>query len=162
MSDQVGSESTRRSFVGVLGAAATAAVVLPVLTDAQTARAADDPWTPTVKPEELANGTFRLYRRNGFVLSRVDDKIYAISTKCTHQACDVQPGADSATKGLLVCKCHGGRYDGVGKVVQTPPKTPLAHHQARIGKDGVIEVHATAMVEGADAGLDAPKAEAPK
>jgi Rieske Fe-S protein len=141
MSENVGDEPTRRVFVG-MGAAMAAALALPVLTNPRRAEAAaEEKWIATVKPEELPAGAFRLYRKNGFVLARVEDKIYALSTICTHQQCDVQPGLDSATKGLLVCKCHGGRYDPLGKVVQGPPKLPLTQVAVRLNGEGILEVN---------------------
>jgi Rieske Fe-S protein len=154
MSETTGGEPTRRAIVG-MGAAMAAAMALPVLVDPRRAEAAaEDKWIATVKPEDLPAGTFRLYRKNSFVLSRVEDKIYALSTTCTHQQCDVQPGLDSATKGQLVCKCHGGHYDAVGKVLQGPPKLPLSHLQTRLGADGTVEVNAGLVVVGDDGGLD--------
>jgi cytochrome b6-f complex iron-sulfur subunit len=141
--------TTRREFVGALGAAAVFA--LPVLAGDRTAMAADGAWVATLKPEELPPDSFRLYRRNKFVLSRQGDVVRALTIICTHQQCDLNPGLDRATKSLLVCKCHGGQFDATGKVVKGPPNKPLKVLAIRLGDGGVIEVDPTGA--GDEAGL---------
>ena len=149
MGDTLSSGATRREFVGAMAAATLA---LPVLAGGGAAQAAGEQWIATVKPEELPADSFRLYRRNGFVLARKGDVLFALSIKCTHQQCDVGPGYGRDAK-LLACKCHGGQYDAQGKVLKGPPKLPLAHFATRLSKDGVIEVNPGASVQGEDAGL---------
>jgi Rieske Fe-S protein len=136
-----GGGSTRREFVGTIGAVVGARFALPVLTGEPEASAAggDGTWVQTVKVDELPADSFRLYRQQKFVLARKGDVVRALSIVCTHKGCDATPGKDRATKALLVCGCHGGQFDMEGKVVKGPPQRPLPLLAVRV-KDGMIEV----------------------
>jgi cytochrome b6-f complex iron-sulfur subunit len=49
----------------------------------------------------------------------------ALSTICTHQGCD----ADVANN-IVVCPCHGSRFDKNGNVINGPAEQPLVQLQA--------------------------------
>src|SRR5438876_5771651 len=44
------------------------------------------------------------------------DHYHALSLHCTHQGCPVAPPVD----GILICPCHGSRYNLDGKVIHGP------------------------------------------
>ncbi len=44
----------------------------------------------------------------------------ALSTRCMHRGCEVEPATDR-----LVCPCHGSEYDLRGAVLQGPTQLPL-------------------------------------
>lgn len=144
-SEPIGSDVTRRGFVAGIAAAA---VSLPLAV--QPARADDDEEehgrpkervdNKVVKTHRLAdiynNTIYTNYvRKYGFLLVRKDDNIYAISTTCTHQGCEITPGG----KGYH-CECHGATYDVLGNVTHKPAKKPLARFALHINKDSVVEV----------------------
>jgi Rieske Fe-S protein len=48
----------------------------------------------------------------------------ALSMRCTHKGCDVEPPKDA----VLVCPCHNSRFDLAGAVVKGPATIPLARY----------------------------------
>jgi len=64
-------------------------------------------------------GTDRVYdshRDKGFFVIRRDDKLFAMSSICTHKGCKVRVADDQA----FYCKCHGSTFDKDGKVTKGP------------------------------------------
>lgn len=55
-----------------------------------------------------------------YIERRGDGSYSAVSTRCTHRGCQVEP-----LWGRLVCPCHGSEYAGDGKVLQGPTILPL-------------------------------------
>ncbi len=53
------------------------------------------------------------------------NEIYAVSTTCTHQGCEVRK-----TKYRFECPCHGSQYDFSGKVLREPALEPLTRFPA--------------------------------
>jgi cytochrome b6-f complex iron-sulfur subunit len=47
----------------------------------------------------------------------------ALSTKCTHSGCEIQPNATS-----LVCPCHGSEFSNKGKVMNPPAEQDLKQY----------------------------------
>ncbi|HEY6912230.1 MAG TPA: Rieske (2Fe-2S) protein [Myxococcales bacterium] len=66
-----------------------------------------------------------------------EQKLHALSARCTHEGCTVQyvPG-DS----LIWCACHNGRFDLQGKVISGPPPRPLARYACERQGDGAVVV----------------------
>ncbi len=54
----------------------------------------------------------------------------AVSTRCMHRGCQVEPAADR-----LACPCHGSEYTFAGEVLQGPTELPLARY--RVSADAV-------------------------
>jgi cytochrome b6-f complex iron-sulfur subunit len=48
----------------------------------------------------------------------------AVSTRCMHQGCQVEPAADR-----LACPCHGSEYTFTGEVLRGPTERPLLRYQ---------------------------------
>ncbi len=51
------------------------------------------------------------------------DTYTALSTKCTHSGCEVQPNKVS-----LVCPCHGSEFSNTGKVMNPPAERDLKQY----------------------------------
>lgn len=56
------------------------------------------------------------HREQGYFLIRRDDKLFAISSICTHKGCKVRAMEDQT----FLCRCHGSTFDGDGKVTKGP------------------------------------------
>ena len=48
----------------------------------------------------------------------------AVSTRCMHRGCQVEPAADR-----LACPCHGSEYTFEGEVLKGPTERPLRKYQ---------------------------------
>lgn len=69
-------------------------------------------------------------------LRRVTDtEFLAVSTRCGHRGCQVEPAAAS-----LICPCHGSEYTFGGAILQGPTERPLTRY--RVTSDDVnVFVH---------------------
>jgi Rieske Fe-S protein len=66
------------------------------------------------------------------------DQYRALSTKCMHRGCQVDPSADG-----FVCPCHGSEYAADGSVRKGPTELPLVEYR--------VTVEATRLVVHLDA-----------
>ncbi len=57
----------------------------------------------------------------------------ALSTRCMHRGCEVEPATDR-----LVCPCHGSEYDLQGAVLRGPTTLPLRRYTAREDRDAIV------------------------
>ena len=78
-----------------------------------------------VRADEFKNRRFVLVDPpNGshpiFVYHQDDGEYSAVSTRCMHRGCPVEP-----TAGHLVCPCHGSEYTNTGEVLKGPTQHPL-------------------------------------
>jgi cytochrome b6-f complex iron-sulfur subunit len=73
-----------------------------------------------------------------------DDVFTAVSTRCMHRGCPVEPVA-----GHLVCPCHGSEYDNDGRVLKGPTRLPLERFPVRVEGDVVLIELPTAPGKGA-------------
>ena len=74
------------------------------------------------------------------VIARDATGVYAMTSLCTHQRCDMIGNGSVGSNGLY-CSCHGSRFDANGNVLQGPASTPLEHWRVEIAADGSITVH---------------------
>lgn len=58
-----------------------------------------------------------------YVHQRDDGEFVALSTRCMHRGCQVEPG-----DGKLVCPCHGSEYSADGAVLKGPTRLPLERY----------------------------------
>src|SRR5258708_18748898 len=54
-------------------------------------------------------------------IARDADGLYAMTTTCTHQGCDVIASQASGPSVSLLCPCHGSQFDRNGGVSTGPP-----------------------------------------
>jgi len=74
---------------------------------------------------EFGDARFVLVDAPGFPLPifigrQTDGGFAAVSTRCMHRGCQVEPAADR-----LVCPCHGSEYTNTGEVLKGPTQRPL-------------------------------------
>jgi Rieske Fe-S protein len=71
--------------------------------------------------------------------------VYAMSTTCTHQGCDL--GQDGqVSQGRISCGCHGAEFDANGAVLSGPAPSPLQHFAVSVDGQGNITVHGGSKV----------------
>ena len=78
-----------------------------------------------IRKSDFGSGRFALVDAPGLALPlyvyRLDDgKFSAVSTRCMHRGCQVEPAAEH-----LVCPCHGSEYSNTGEVLKGPTQRPL-------------------------------------
>lgn len=61
------------------------------------------------------------------------DAYTAVSTRCTHRGCQVDPTPDK-----LVCPCHGSEYTFGGAVLQGPAQQPLMQFTVSVTDTTVV------------------------
>ena len=74
-----------------------------------------------------------------YVYRHTDGSFTAVSTRCMHLGCQVEPAADH-----LVCPCHGSEYTNDGQILKGPTPLPLRRFSARqVGDQVIIELGPT-------------------
>ena len=68
-----------------------------------------------------------------YVYRHGDGGFSAVSTRCMHQGCQVEPVA-----GHLICPCHGSEYANDGAVLKGPTLHPLRHFPTAVEADAVV------------------------
>ena len=71
--------------------------------------------------------------------------LYAVTSTCTHQGCDVR-AEGSGDSALLMCPCHGSTFDRNGNVTRGPANKALAHFAVEIDASGNVTVHGGTQV----------------
>jgi cytochrome b6-f complex iron-sulfur subunit len=95
-----------------------------------------------VSRAEMIEGSGALVEVPGIKLplylhSHGGDRFSAVSTRCMHRGCEVEPAADR-----LACPCHGSQYTLEGAVLKGPTERPLAKY--RVSADPTtIYIHLT-------------------
>ena len=69
------------------------------------------------------------------VFRRPDGSLSALTMTCTHLGCDVDY---DVKEDVIVCPCHGSRYDTFGRNLQGPADQPLTHFPVRIKDEYII------------------------
>ena len=59
-----------------------------------------------------------------FVHRQPDGSYAAVSTRCMHRGCQVEPAGDR-----LTCPCHGSQYRLTGEVLRGPTERPLERYE---------------------------------
>jgi cytochrome b6-f complex iron-sulfur subunit len=85
---------------------------------------------------------------NGFLIARIgtdrvlllkdkEQKLRALSAKCTHEGCTVQ---FVPSDGIVWCACHNGKFAMDGRVISGPPPRPLAAYTVEGDLKGTVSV----------------------
>jgi len=93
---------------------------------------------------DTSEGTLTVVNGAPAILARDADGLYAMTITCTHEGCDVAPG-----NAILVCPCHGSRFDSNGKVLAGPAGSPLVHFSVTLDGLGNITIHGKEQVAAA-------------
>lgn len=71
--------------------------------------------------------------------------LYAMTTTCSHEGCDLKGG--NAAAGTITCRCHHSQFNLTGAVLQGPAQSPLTHFAVEVADDGTITVHGETVVD---------------
>jgi len=103
---------------------------------AATSGAADDA-NELTSLDKVPAGTGVILTDKKIVVTRdTSGTVHAFSAVCTHQGCTVS----SVKNGVIMCPCHGSRYDAsTGKNIGGPAPSPLASVAVTVRGDGVYK-----------------------
>jgi nitrite reductase/ring-hydroxylating ferredoxin subunit len=101
-----------------------------------------DGWTRVIALDELEEEELTPVDLDGtpVLLFRLEDRIFAIGARCTHQGMPlddaaVRVGASDAT---ITCPAHGSQFRlADGQVVRSPAALPLPSYEVRVEGSGV-------------------------
>lgn len=113
---------------------------LGTLVSRQAWRTPPTEFTSVLAGGELAEGTMRCARANGYkvLLARVDGEIYAIGDTCTHWGCSLASGELHGD--VVQCPCHGSEFSlRDGNAVRGPASEPEPAFDVR-ERNGLIEI----------------------
>jgi cytochrome b6-f complex iron-sulfur subunit len=104
---------------------------------------------PPVNAGNVANimeGELAAVPNTAMYLGRDAGGIYAMTSVCTHNSCDM------LSRGVVLfdrlrCTCHGSEYDYDGAVLMGPATVALRHYLVQIEPDGTILVHKDETVD---------------
>jgi Rieske Fe-S protein len=133
----------RRTFLKVLGAGALVSAGCGG-EDEEGQSEASGP-VPAGNVSDIPVGTVRVAGGKAVVIGRDQAGLYAMSTICTHQRCNMAKSG-SISSGGLSCDCHGSEFDSNGEVVKGPARSTLKHWQVELAEDGTITIQAGTLV----------------
>lgn len=67
--------------------------------------------------EELADQTIKY----GILIRKTNNEIHFYQAKCSHLGCQIE----QITDGVMICPCHGSKYNLEGDVIKGPAKKKL-------------------------------------
>ena len=76
------------------------------------------------------------------MVARLDDRLVAMTTVCTHKGCSLKVNAE-APEPALKCPCHKAEFSPQGTPTAGQAKSALARYAVSQGADGVITVDLT-------------------
>jgi Rieske Fe-S protein len=86
-------------------------------------------------------GVYTSFRDLGFFVVRRGDKLFALSSYCTHRRCKLTAEPDHS----FYCKCHGSTFDAAGHVTEGPAKRDLPVLPAHTDEQGQLIVRVLAI-----------------
>ena len=137
--------TTRRTFLKVLGSTA----VLPLCgCMAQLRTGQPEAHGPVAggNVADLQHGRPKLAKGQPVVIILDSGGVYAMTTICSHQQCDMRDDGSIGVDGLS-CACHGSNFDILGAVTSGPAKHDLKHYLVEIDASGEITVQADQIVD---------------
>ena len=92
----------------------------------------------TIRNTDFGDSRFVLVDAPGFPLPlfvRRHDSgaVSAVSTRCMHRGCQVEPATDR-----LICPCHGSEYTDTGEVLKGPTQLPLQRFPVTVEADRIV------------------------
>jgi cytochrome b6-f complex iron-sulfur subunit len=98
------------------------------------------------KVADVPQGSLQLVSGEPVALGRDSGGLYALTTTCTHQGCEVAPSGSGVTA-VLNCPCHGSQFDRNGGVLRGPASAPLVHFAVTVDDTGNITIHGATRVD---------------
>ncbi len=120
-----------------------AAVIYPVLrylTPEKGGGGANKMTLTDAQKQELTGKGFLIARLGSdrvLLLKDKDQKVKALSARCTHEGCTVQFVPND---GIIWCACHNGKFSLDGRVLSGPPPRPLAAFNVEGDLKGTVSV----------------------
>jgi len=104
---------------------------------AATSGSSDDDANELTSLDKVPAGSGVILTDKKIVVTRdTSGTVHAFSAVCTHQGCTVS----SVKNGVIMCPCHGSRYDAsTGKNIGGPAPSPLASVAVTVRGDGVYK-----------------------
>jgi Rieske Fe-S protein len=101
-------------------------------------------------PADFATAGLHLLPGTKILIGRDDKGLYALTSVCTHEFCDMDEKKSGQNIGIIsaqgiLCNCHGSKFDNYGVVVKGPAKNPLKAFAMSLC-DGKIYVDKTTVV----------------
>ena len=81
-----------------------------------------------------------------FVSGRDADGLYAMTSLCSHQFCNMNIDGTVKATGI-VCTCHQSAFDNDGVVTKGPAGKALKHYAMALACDGTLRVDTTKVVD---------------
>lgn len=86
--------------------------------------------------EQFAPESVTHFWKEGFLLVRRHSEFLALSHQCPHNKCRVDYVPD---RQVILCPCHGSRFDLTGAVLRGPARRPLRRYPVEV-KDRRLKV----------------------
>ncbi len=85
-----------------------------------------------LKEVELAEGKMRAVRVKGkpILLAKVSGEVFGVSNVCPHMGCQLQGGI--LTGYVVMCPCHGWKFDVRNGQYQENPLTTLTPYRCKV------------------------------
>lgn len=133
----------RRHFLKVVGAAGLGCVAAACAEEGTGASEASGS-IAAGNVKDLSVGDLRQVSGQPVAIGRDEGGVYAMSTICTHQQCDMTKDGSIASSGLK-CDCHGSSFDRNGTPTGGPARGVLKHWKVDVA-NGAITVQAGTAV----------------
>jgi nitrite reductase/ring-hydroxylating ferredoxin subunit/uncharacterized membrane protein len=100
---------------------------------------APDDWTDVLGESELTEERLASAQVGDFtvLLVRKDERLYALSDRCSHRGCSLHRG--KLVDETIVCPCHGSTFRLDGSLVRGPATSPQPSYEVR-AHDGSIQI----------------------
>lgn len=82
------------------------------------------------------DGVYSAFRAQGFFIVRRGERLFALSSICTHKKCKLTAERDRS----FYCPCHGSTFDPDGHVTQGPALLDLPMLTTRLSAAGELLV----------------------
>ena len=82
------------------------------------------------------DGVYANFRDQGFFVIRRGEKLFALSSFCTHRKCRLDAEPDQT----FYCKCHGSTFDQTGHVTKEPATRDLPTLLTSVSEPGDLFV----------------------
>jgi Rieske Fe-S protein len=96
----------------------------------------------SASPSSFTEGSPALIDGASAFIVRDSNGLYALSSICTHQGCQVSPNGSD-----FLCPCHQSEFDLNGNVVRGPARSPLVHYALCIESDGTVGIDTNTVVD---------------
>ncbi len=95
--------------------------------------------------EEYPPGSVTLNKEQQvFIVHAKEGYFYAVSAVCTHLGCITNWKSED---GIIVCPCHGSKFDKEGKVIDGPAPRPLPRFSMVLDEQGQLIVDKGVIVD---------------